>query len=192
MSDSAAKYWLMEFSSNNSVFSSNPTREMLTPKRTNLNAAMSSLFLPLMLMVHKLIVHSSSDSINKANHLQNYSDATVLSDIDVDIVDTVGIISILYSFVYQNCEALHHTDISQLFSDQSVVGKIPKNILISPSLAMIIYDIRSILVIRLNTFQSEQTKWIRAFKCDVKKSGTCAPFSKFAVLVSFRLYEYIE
>lgn len=204
LNETQAKDWLLLFS--------NPSVTTV-PLLTETNVHMTSIFQTLIHLVHKLSAHSSSDVVTRASTVavagsmpsgSGHSGSTVQTmagptvgqslDADVDIAETIGLLSVLYQFVYHYLDNIPSNNLSDIVSPmENGKAEFPnRNIAagfeVTSSLVMLMYEIKGIFLSRLQVFQIEQIKWIQNQKCDIKKPGVCSPVAKYASL----LYQIVE
>lgn len=166
------------------------------PTKSTADVQVSTIFSGLLHLVNKLVAHSSSDTITRAN-----SSATVnssgtgqmitSSDIDIDIVETIGLFAVLYHFTSYHATNSSTTTDAEPQKDSDIMAGAPSRVELSSSMAMLLHDMKKMILSRLETFLAEQLKWIQNFKSDVKKAGVAAPFSKFASLV-YQIQEIVQ
>ena len=153
--------------------------------------------------MNKLASHSSSDTVTKADTTAG----TSIIDDDIDIVETVGMLTILYQFVFQylmnknnsinfinsemNSNLNYETNSINNFNNNSFrTYNSNKPFQITTSLIILLHDMRSSLTTRIISFQVEQIKYITNQKADIKKAGVSGLFSKFVGLV-YQIHEML-
>jgi hypothetical protein len=177
VNETQARDWLSVFTDSNIS---------TIPMLTETNGHMATIFQSLVHLVHKLSAYSSSDIVTRASTVNTGTSvqASTPVDADVDIVETVGLLTVLYQFVY------HYLDRDSSTTDASANATETRvaDFEVTSSLVMLMYEIRGIFLTRLHAFEVEQIKWIQASKWDIKRAGVSAPFSKFTSLA----YQVLE
>lgn len=164
--------------------------QRLFPTKTQQEELLSSSFSGLLLLANKLAGYSSSDNITKAT--ATTSGGTQI-DGDVDIIETISMLSVLQQFAQQFILDSDAKTNSAIYSSETT-SEVDQNIYStaqSPLLCILLCEIKRMLLLRLLSFQNSQIKWIQSQKVDIKKSGVTAVFSKFVALV-YQVYEMLN